>query len=56
MDRKKNGWMDKTNSWMVGRKTKLLKKQMVGWMDRKQIDIYQNGRLDGQTNMDGWMD
>ena len=23
MDRKKNGWMDKTNRWMVGRKTKI---------------------------------
>ena len=23
MDQNKNGWMDKTNRWMVGRKTKL---------------------------------
>ena len=43
-----DGWMDKTNRWMVGRKTKLFKKQMVVWMDiKKYIDRYQNGRLDG---------
>ena len=49
---------------MVGRKTKLFKKQMVVWMDRKKyINRYQNGRLDGwmdkiddKNRMDGWMD
>ena len=52
----RNRWMDKTNRWMVGRKTKLLKNRWLdGWIE-KQIDRYQNGRLDGQKNMDGWID
>ena len=39
MDRKKNGWTDKTNRWMVGRKTKLLKnrqipKWKIGWIEK----------------------
>ena len=52
----RNIWMDKTNRWMVGRNTKLLKNRWLdGWIE-KQIDRYQNGRLDGQKNMDGWID
>ena len=43
MDRKKNGWMDKTNRWMVGRK-KIYMKTIDGW-------------LDGQKQqMDGWIE
>ena len=43
---KENGWTDKTNRWMVGRKTKLLKnrqipKWKIGWIEKY-------GWLDGQ--------
>ena len=61
--------MDKTNRWMVGRKTKLFKKQMVGWMDgqkNKQIDtkmedwmdrkIWMVGQIKIDEKIDGWLD
>ena len=61
------GWIDKTNIWMVGRKTKKYEKidgwlvgwieknsWMVGWMETKQMD--KNGLLDGQKKwMVGWI-
>ena len=69
-EKQKDGWMDiknewieikmdgwrKTNRWMVGRKTKLLKKQMVGWMDRKKkIDTKMEDRIDRKIWMVGWI-
>ena len=51
MDIKMVGWMDKTNRWMVGRKTKYGKNRwMVGWIE---ISRWMVGLI---SNIDGWMD
>ena len=58
------GWMEGYtiiyiffNRCMVGRKTKLFKKQMVGWMDRrkKQIDTKMEDWMDRKIWMVGWI-